>query len=68
MGLSQAGLYASTDGAESWHISSLYGTKIKAVAVHPDDSKSAVAAIEGYGYYVAVTNDGGNSWNYLCRC
>lgn len=65
VGLSQAGLYASTDGAESWRISSLYGTNIKAIAVHPDDSKFAVAAIEGYGYYVAVTNDGGNSWNYL---
>jgi photosystem II stability/assembly factor-like uncharacterized protein len=65
VGLSQAGLYASTDGAESWRLSSLYNTNVKAVAVHPIASKTAVAAVEGHGYHVAVTNDGGNSWNYL---
>lgn len=65
VGLSQAGLYRSTDGAESWRLSSLYNANIKGVAVHPIASKTAIAAIEGYGYHVAVTYDGGNSWNYL---
>lgn len=66
-GLSESGVYKSTDGAENWKSSSkgIAYTRIEDIAVHPVSSSTIFSTIRGDGYYMATSNNGGKSWDYL---
>ena len=64
VGLSQGGVYKSTDGAESWNSSSqgLNATYVSGLAVNPISSATLYATIGGRGFHMSKTTDGGTSW------
>jgi photosystem II stability/assembly factor-like uncharacterized protein len=66
-GLSEGGVYKSTDSAENWSISSqgMNGTYITRLAVDSIFSDTLFAAIYGDVYHLATTGSGGSSWDYL---
>jgi photosystem II stability/assembly factor-like uncharacterized protein len=66
-GLLEGGVYKSSDGGETWNMSSqgMKGTYVMDLAVHPLSSSTAYAAVAGEVYQLAKTINGGSSWAYL---
>lgn len=67
VGLSEGGVYRTTDGAQTWGFSSrgMNGTLVKGLAVDPASPDRVVVSVEGASFHLAETTDAGSSWNYL---
>lgn len=66
-GLSEGGVYKSTNSAENWSIScqGMNVTYITGLAVDTTSSDTLFAAIYGDVYHLATTVSSGSSWDYL---
>jgi hypothetical protein len=65
VGVSQGGIFQSGDGGSQWVFSNLINTYINDLAVDPNDSQTAYAAVDGFGFSLAKTNNSGGVWDYL---
>jgi len=67
IGLYGGGIYKSTNGAESWFYSShgLNATHITDITVDLNSPNTIYSTVAGEGQYLAKSNNGGISWNYL---
>ena len=65
VGVSQGGIFQSGDGGSQWVSSNLINTNINDLAVDPNNSQTAYAAIDGFGFWLAKTNNSGDAWDYL---
>ncbi len=67
VGLDTGGLYRSGDMADSWQMATvgLNATQVNDLAVDPTDASRALAAIDGRGHHLAMTNDAGHTWQPL---
>ena len=65
VGAYSGGFFQSSDGGNQWVFSNLTNTTIKDLAVNPNDSQTAYAAVDGIGFSLAKTNNTGGMWDYL---
>lgn len=63
--VSEVELQRSTDGGATWAVVRRLRGKVTSLLVHPDDPNRVVAGIsDGYGAGLAVTVDGGVTWQH----
>jgi photosystem II stability/assembly factor-like uncharacterized protein len=65
VGASKGGFFKSIDGGSQWVSSNLINTYINDLAIDPNDSQTAYAAVDGIGFSLAKTNNSGDAWDYL---
>ena len=65
VGASQGGVYQSSDGGNQWVSLNFINTNINDLAVDPNASQTAYAAVDGVGFSLAKTNNTGGMWDYL---
>ncbi len=67
VGIYGGGIYGSTDGAQTFSLSShgLNATLITDIHVDPSSSSTLFATVGGRGHQLAKSNDRGISWGYL---
>jgi photosystem II stability/assembly factor-like uncharacterized protein len=65
VGLSQGGVYKSTDGGDNWNSSSqgMNATYVKSLAVDRISSATLYATSAGNSYHLSKSTDGGTSWH-----
>lgn len=59
------GIFQSDDGGSQWVFSNLINTYINDLAVGPNNSQTAYAAVDGTGFSLTKTNNTGDTWDYL---
>ena len=65
VGVSRGGIFQSADGGSQWVFSNLINTYINDLAVGPNNSQTAFAAVDGTGFSLTKTNNTGDTWDYL---